>query len=71
MKISEKETDIAEKVNMIFEDKAKAKQMGNNARKVVEEKFTWQTIAEKFVDVYEQSIATNGSEKQKKKSKKK
>ncbi|MBU2575733.1 glycosyltransferase family 4 protein [Patescibacteria group bacterium] len=62
-------TDIAEKVNILFEDEEKAKRLGENAKKVVQEKFTWQTISERFIDIYEQSIASNGNGNHKKNKK--
>jgi glycosyltransferase involved in cell wall biosynthesis len=64
-------TDIAEKVNILFEDEEKAVRLGKNARKVVEERFTWENIAQRFIDIYEQSINGNGHNKKKKKKTKK
>ncbi len=53
-------TDIAEKVNIIFSDEEKSKKMGEAAKRIVEEKFTWEKIAERFINIYKQSSA-NGS----------
>lgn len=56
-------TDIAEKVNLIFSDQEKAKKMGESAKKIIEEKFTWEKIAEKFINIYQQTIMQNGQNK--------
>lgn len=45
-------SDIAEKVNKLFANTSLAKRMGENARKVVEERFTWKKIAKKFDTLY-------------------
>lgn len=45
-------TDIAEKVNKLFKDPVLAKKMGERARVVVLEKFTWRKIAHKFDLLY-------------------
>lgn len=58
-------TDIAEKVNALFMDEEKAKRLGENARKVVEERFTWDIIAERFIAIYTQSTNGNGGKKKK------
>lgn len=48
-------TDIAEKVNMLLSDEEKRAKMAENARKIVEEKFSWETIASRFMRMYELS----------------
>ncbi|MBI4122554.1 MAG: glycosyltransferase family 4 protein [Parcubacteria group bacterium] len=53
-------TDIAEKVNMLFNDAERNKTMGEQARRIVEEKFTWQIISDKFIAIYTRSINGNG-----------
>lgn len=68
---SRNSTDIAEKINILFKDEKRAKKYGENARKAIEEKFTWEKIAERFIDVYEQSIAINGNGNHKKPKRKK
>jgi glycosyltransferase involved in cell wall biosynthesis len=45
--------DIAEKVNYLFENDEKRLKMGKKAREIAVEKFSWQIIAQKFVDKYE------------------
>ena len=60
-------TDIAEKVNALFADEGKAKRMGENAKKIVEEKFTWEKIADRFINIYEQSISSSNNGKIQKK----
>ena len=44
--------DIADKVNALLADPARRRQLGEQARQVVEEKFTWDKIAEKFLQIY-------------------
>lgn len=51
--------DIADKVNALLSDDAKRKAMGENARKIVKEKFTWDKIAAKFLRIYTQFAITN------------
>lgn len=45
--------DIAEKVNILLADDGKREYMGRKARKVVEEKFTWEIIGQKFDHIYQ------------------
>ncbi len=54
--------DIAEKVNILLNDDGKREYMGRKARKVVEEKFTWEKIGKKFDHIYQNfpSNLTNG-----------
>lgn len=47
---------IAEKVNLILKNPALEKKLGEGARKIVEEKFSWEKIANRFHDYYEQAI---------------
>ncbi|MBI2636962.1 MAG: glycosyltransferase family 4 protein [Parcubacteria group bacterium] len=58
-------TDIAEKVNALFTDPEKAKRLGENAKRVVEERFTWDIIAERFITIY-QNGSGNGTAQKKK-----
>jgi len=44
--------DIADKVNRLLENDAKRREMGKNARRIVEEKFSWKIIAQKFMRIY-------------------
>jgi len=53
-------TDIAEKVNVLFHDEEKAVRMGQNAKEIVQKRFTWEHIAERFIRIYQQSLK-NGS----------
>lgn len=50
---------IAEKVNRILENKELQKKMGENARRTVEEKFTWTKIAKKFLNIYQRGVVNN------------
>ncbi|OGG18174.1 hypothetical protein A3D78_04255 [Candidatus Gottesmanbacteria bacterium RIFCSPHIGHO2_02_FULL_39_14] len=43
---------IAEKVNILLSDEAKRVKMAENARRIVEEKFSWETIAHRFILMY-------------------
>jgi glycosyltransferase involved in cell wall biosynthesis len=45
--------DIAEKVNKILTNEKLAKKLGENARKIVKEKFTWGKIAKRFKYIYQ------------------
>ena len=44
--------DIADKVNRLLEHDEMRRRMGKNARKIVEEKFTWSIIAKTFTHIY-------------------
>lgn len=44
--------EIAQKVNMLLEDENLRIKMAQNARKTVEDKFTWEAIASKFERIY-------------------
>ena len=46
---------IAEKVNLILQNPELERKMGEEARKIVEEKFSWAKIAKRFHDYYEQA----------------
>jgi glycosyltransferase involved in cell wall biosynthesis len=43
---------IAEKILYLLKNKDKAEELGKNARKVAEEKFTWEKAAGRFIDLY-------------------
>lgn len=45
-------SEIAEKVNLLLSNDVKRVKMGENARRTVEEKFSWDLIAELFIDMY-------------------
>ncbi|MBI1961517.1 MAG: glycosyltransferase family 4 protein [Parcubacteria group bacterium] len=62
-------TDIAEKVNALFADEEKSKRLGENAKRVVEERFTWNIISERFVALYAAGTSKNGSGESLKKKK--
>ncbi len=49
--------EIAEMVNKILRNPELQKKLGENARKIVEEKFSWRLISHKFHSVYEQAYA--------------
>lgn len=44
--------DIAEKVNKLLANKKRRKRMGEEARRIVKKKFTWDKIAKKFEYIY-------------------
>ncbi len=43
---------IAEKILYLLKNKDKAEELGRNAKKVSEEKFTWEKAASRFIDLY-------------------
>ncbi len=45
-------SEIVEKVNMLLDDRNLRWRMGQNARKSVEKKFSWETIARRFENMY-------------------
>ena len=45
-------SEIADKVNKLLLDEEKRLKMGENARRIVEEKFSWETIAHRFILMY-------------------
>lgn len=63
--------DIADKVNKILENDALRRQMGKNARHIVEEKFSWKIIARKFMRMYHAFPSNLDAEKIKEKEKNK
>lgn len=46
-------TDIAEKVNYLIKNDKLRLNMGKRARKIAEEKFDWDIIADKFINIYQ------------------
>jgi L-malate glycosyltransferase len=46
-------TDIIEKVNYLFQNDEKRRKMGQRAREIAVEKFSWKVIAQKFIQKYE------------------
>ncbi|NQU77146.1 glycosyltransferase family 4 protein [Candidatus Falkowbacteria bacterium] len=62
--------DIAEKVNRLFKDDKLRKKMGQEAKELIEKKFTWERIALSYEKIYENAItpASNGNGHAKKKS---
>lgn len=58
-------TEIAEQVNLLLSNDEKRKKMGENARRIAEEKFSWQAIAHRFILMYMRfayfpKVKTNG-----------
>ncbi len=45
-------SEIAEKVNLLLADEEKRKKMAENARRIVEKKFSWEMIAHRFILMY-------------------
>ena len=50
---SKSSKDIAEKVNYLLKNDKLRFNMGKRARKIAEEKFDWDIIAEKFINIYQ------------------
>jgi len=50
---------IAEAVNKLLENDELRKKMGENAREIVEKKFTWQIVAKKFDKLYKEIVRNN------------
>jgi glycosyltransferase involved in cell wall biosynthesis len=46
-------SELAEKINALLADKEKRRKMGDNARRIVKEKFSWETIAHRFILMYQ------------------
>ncbi len=46
-------TEIAKKVNLLLSDEPKRQKMADNARRIAVERFSWEIIAQKFIDKYE------------------
>lgn len=46
-------TDIIQKVNYLLDHDAKRIQMGEKAKEIATNKFSWELIAEKFINIYE------------------
>ena len=51
--------DIIEKLKILLDDKEKAKKMGENGRKFVEERFNWNKISENFVNIMDECVNHN------------
>lgn len=56
---------IVEKLSVLLEDEVLCKETGQNARKKVEEKFNWDMIAERILDVYEEVIQDQNNQRTK------
>ena len=48
--------DIAEKINILNSNDSLRAKLGNNARKTIEKKFTWDKICSNFEEIYTKSI---------------
>ena len=48
--------EIAETINWLIENPERAKKMGENGRRVVEEKYNWENEAKKLIKVYEELL---------------
>lgn len=55
--------EIIEKVNKLLDNESFRLKMGQNARKVVEKKFSWETIAHRFERLYERYARKNNLHK--------
>ncbi len=51
--------EIISKLSLLFSDQQKAKQMGINGRKFVEDNFSWEKISEDFVKILKKYLKTN------------
>lgn len=47
---------VAEKIEKFIEDKKLARQLGENAKKIVEEKFTWKISVDNFLKLYSNEV---------------
>lgn len=50
---------IAENIILLYKDRDLIKEMGMNSRKIAEEKFSWDSIVEKHIDIYESHLKKN------------
>ncbi len=48
--------DIISKLSLLFNDKDRAKQMGSNGKKFVEENFSWEKISDDFISVLKKYV---------------
>jgi glycosyltransferase involved in cell wall biosynthesis len=56
---SRNSTDIIEKVNQLLDNPNLRQKMGRTARKICEEKFSWEIIGRKFENIYLKAVAKN------------
>lgn len=54
-------SDIVEKVNKLLDNETLRRKMGQNARKSVEKKFSWETIGYRFENIYEEFRKRNNN----------
>lgn len=55
--------DLAEKICLLLENPAKAIEMGKRGRKLCEEKYNWEKIARRIVEIYNELIKKKGGER--------
>jgi glycosyltransferase involved in cell wall biosynthesis len=55
-------TDIVEKVNYLLNNEEKRLKMGQKAREIAVEKFSWKVIAQRFIEKYEKFAKVNGKQ---------
>ena len=48
--------EIAEKILYLLDDSDKAKKLGNNGRRLVEEKYSWEAEQKKLLDIYKRVL---------------
>ena len=48
--------DLIEKLNVLLEDKEKAKSMGESGREFVKENFSWENVAKGFIKIVEKNL---------------
>jgi glycosyltransferase involved in cell wall biosynthesis len=48
--------DLAEKIIKLAYNSGLRKQMGENGRKIIEDKFNWETIAKRMIDIYDSKL---------------
>ena len=51
------EKQLADKIKYLVEDDEIRKEMGGNSRKIVEEEFSWENIADRYVEVYKEVLS--------------
>ena len=57
------EKQLAEKIKYLLDHPEKWEEMGKNSRRLAEEEFDWKKIAEKYLEVYEEVMRSEGGQK--------
>lgn len=51
---------FAKKIVLLLEDKSTSNYLGRNARKLVEKKYNWEVVADKYIKVYRKCLSRSG-----------